>query len=102
MSTVTNLESQERPAVEPEKKNKLAKSLQRAATNYGRPGHARFRLRHTLVALSFVIWVLVPVVVTVSYLWGVAADKYASYAGFLVQEPKMDGRQLVMFVGPKA
>jgi len=89
MSTVTNLESQDRPAAQPdtpvEKKNKLAKSLQRSATTYGQPGHARFRLRHILVALSFVAWVLAPVTVTGTYLWGVAADKYASYAGFLVR-----------------
>lgn len=85
MSTVTNLESPDRPDAQPEKKNKLAKSLQRAATNYGQPGRARFRMRHILVAMSFVLWVLLPVVVTASYLWGVAADKYASYAGFLVR-----------------
>lgn len=85
MSTVTNLESQERPAAETDKKNRLAKSLQGAKTTYGKPGHARFRLRHILVALSFVVWVLVPVTITAVYLWGVAADKYASYAGFLVR-----------------
>lgn len=85
MSTVTNLESPDQPDAQPEKKNKLAKSLQRSATNYGQPGRARFRVRHILVAMSFVLWVLLPVVVTASYLWGVAADKYASYAGFLVR-----------------
>lgn len=85
MSTVTNLEPQDPPAPGPDKKNKLAKSLQRAATSYGQPGHARFRARHILVAFSFLVWVLAPVGITAAYLWGVAADKYASYAGFLVR-----------------
>ncbi|NHF74025.1 hypothetical protein [Paracoccus xiamenensis] len=85
MSTASNLESQDTSATAPNTKNKLAKSLQRGTTHFGRPGAARFRTRHILVALSFVLWVVGPVAVTASYLWGVAADKYASYAGFLVR-----------------
>lgn len=85
MSTVTKPEPQTPSAAELPKKNKLAKSLQRATTTYGQPTHARLRLRHTLVAISFVVWVALPAIVTASYLWGVAADKYASYAGFLVR-----------------
>lgn len=85
MSTVTKPEPQTPTAAPAPQKNKLAKSLQRAKTTYGQPSHARYRLRHVLVAISFVVWVALPAIVTASYLWGVAADKYASYAGFLVR-----------------
>lgn len=46
---------------------------------------ARLRKRHWLLALSFVIMVLVPAVLTSIYLWTMAADEYASTVGFSVR-----------------
>lgn len=48
-------------------------------------GRARWRRRHVLVALSFVLCVALPVVLSAWYLWGRAADQYASEAGFAVR-----------------
>lgn len=43
------------------------------------------RLRHFVVALSFVICVIVPATVSGIYLWTVAVDQYASSVGFTVR-----------------
>jgi capsular polysaccharide transport system permease protein len=43
------------------------------------------RLRHFLVALSFVICVIAPAAVSGFYLWTVAVDQYASSVGFTVR-----------------
>jgi len=43
------------------------------------------RLRHVLVALSFVIFVVVPSGISGVYLWAVAVDQYASSVGFSVR-----------------
>lgn len=45
----------------------------------------RPRRRHFLVLFSFLIWVVVPTVLAAWYLWGVAADQYASKVGFSVR-----------------
>ncbi|WP_240473738.1 hypothetical protein [Thioclava pacifica] len=44
-----------------------------------------WRLRHTLLALSFVLFVLVPTLGAATYLWGKAADQFVSRLGFTVQ-----------------
>ncbi|MFP7675570.1 capsule biosynthesis protein [Marivita sp. S0852] len=49
------------------------------------PARARWRRRHIAVALSFVICVGLPVVLSAWYLWARAADQYASEAGFAVR-----------------
>lgn len=46
---------------------------------------ARFRRRHMGIVWSFVILVLLPILVTASYLWGVAEDQYASTVAFTVR-----------------
>lgn len=43
------------------------------------------RLRHFLVALSFVIFVIAPATASGFYLWTVAVDQYASSVGFTVR-----------------
>ncbi|WP_244504504.1 capsule biosynthesis protein [Jannaschia faecimaris] len=45
----------------------------------------RIRLRHVIVMLSFLVCVLIPTALTGLYLWGVAADQYASKVGFSVR-----------------
>ena len=46
---------------------------------------ARFRRRHMGIVWSFAILVLLPILVTASYLWGVAEDQYASTVAFTVR-----------------
>ena len=48
-------------------------------------GRARWRRRHVFVALSFILCVVLPVVLSAWYLWARAADQYASEAGFAVR-----------------
>lgn len=50
---------------------------------------AQPRLRHIGLALSFLVLVLVPVLVTSWYLWTRAADQYASYLGFTVRTEQL-------------
>lgn len=49
-------------------------------------GPARRRRRHTGLAVFFILWVLLPVAGTGSYLYTVAVDQYASYVGFAVRK----------------
>jgi len=46
---------------------------------------ARWARRHVALALSFGLYVLLPVLVSAWYLWARAADQYASEAGFAVR-----------------
>lgn len=46
---------------------------------------ARRRRRHTLLALTFLLWVMAPLGGVVWYLYTVAKDQYASYVGFAVR-----------------
>lgn len=46
---------------------------------------ARIRPRHRMMLFSFVLCVLVPVIASAAYLWGVAVDQYASTVGFSVR-----------------
>lgn len=46
---------------------------------------ARGQRRHVVLALSFVVMVLVPILVSAWYLWTRAQDQYASYVGFSVR-----------------
>lgn len=46
---------------------------------------ARKRPRHLLVVISFAVVVLLPILVAAAYLWGKAADQYASTLGFSVR-----------------
>lgn len=46
---------------------------------------ARFRPRHQLLVASFALVVLLPLLVAAAYLWGKAADQYASTVGFSVR-----------------
>lgn len=48
-------------------------------------GPARLMPRHLGLALSFLLAVVIPVVVTAWYLYARAADQYASYMGFTVR-----------------
>lgn len=49
------------------------------------PPRARWRRRHIWLALSCLVCVLLPVVLSAWYLWMRAADQYASEAGFAVR-----------------
>lgn len=46
---------------------------------------ALVKLRHRLVLISFVIFVMIPPVLAAIYLWGFAADQYNSKVGFSVR-----------------
>jgi capsular polysaccharide transport system permease protein len=46
---------------------------------------ARIRPRHRLLAASFALIVLLPILIAAAYLWGKAADQYASTVGFSVR-----------------
>lgn len=46
---------------------------------------AYWRPRHRLLLLSFAVIVLLPLLVSAAYLWGVAKDQYASTVGFSVR-----------------
>lgn len=46
---------------------------------------AFIRDRHRMLVLSFVVIVLLPVLISAAYLWGKAADQYASTVGFSVR-----------------
>ncbi|MCW8842081.1 MAG: sugar transporter [Rhodobacteraceae bacterium] len=49
------------------------------------------RKRHWGIAVSFVAFVLWPVLVTMFYLWVVAADQYSSHTGFTVRSEEKGG-----------
>lgn len=46
---------------------------------------ARVRKRHTIMALSFLVLVAIPIGVSAWYLWAQAKDRYVSFAGFSVR-----------------
>ena len=46
---------------------------------------ARIERRHRVIALSFLLAVLLPVLISATYLWTRANDQYASYLGFSVR-----------------
>lgn len=46
---------------------------------------ARPRRRHMVLLLVFLLWVVVPMAVSIWYLYGVAKDQYASHVGFSVR-----------------
>lgn len=46
---------------------------------------ARLQPRHRGLALSFAVLVLLPLLITMGYLWGVAQDQYASTVAFTVR-----------------
>jgi capsular polysaccharide transport system permease protein len=46
---------------------------------------ARIRPRHRLLVASFALVVLLPILIAAAYLWGKAADQYASTVGFSVR-----------------
>ena len=46
---------------------------------------ARLRLRHVLLTLSFMLWVVAPLCLAGGYLYVVANDQYASHVGFTVR-----------------
>lgn len=48
-------------------------------------GPARLRLRHQRLFQSFLLVVLLPLLISAAYLWGVAKDQYASTVGFSVR-----------------
>ncbi|MGL4309253.1 MAG: capsule biosynthesis protein [Paracoccaceae bacterium] len=55
-------------------------------------GRARPKARHRLLALSFWIVVVLPVLALGGYLYGRAADQFASYAGFTVRQENTPGQ----------
>lgn len=52
---------------------------------------AAIRTRHRLLAASFAVIVLLPILVAAAYLWGKAADQYASTVGFSVRREEASG-----------
>lgn len=59
-----------------------------AAAPKSRPtaGPARIKRRHFFLIVSFLIWVVLPVIVSGFYLYRVADDQYASHVGFSVRK----------------
>lgn len=47
---------------------------------------ARLGVRHYLIILSFLVWVVAPLTASAVYLYTVAKDQYASYSGFSVRK----------------
>lgn len=52
---------------------------------------AGIRPRHRLLVASFALIVLLPILVAAAYLWGKAADQYASTVGFSVRREEASG-----------
>lgn len=50
---------------------------------------ARIRPRHRLLAISFCVMVVLPILISAAYLWGKAADQYASTVGFSVRREEL-------------
>lgn len=46
---------------------------------------ARVKTRHVIIGLSFVALVVLPVILSIWYLYGIARDQYASHVGFSVR-----------------
>lgn len=59
-------------------------------------GPARVRRRHRGLTLSLLILVVVPVFLSVFYLWGVARDQYASTAGFTIRQEETGGASQIL------
>lgn len=59
------------------------------AETYKPAGEARFKLRHYLVMISFLLCVAAPVTGAALYLYTVAADQYASKVGFTVRREEV-------------
>jgi capsular polysaccharide transport system permease protein len=57
--------------------------------NFPPASQAKTKLRHWLIAVSFVIAVFVPAGIVGVYLWGIAQDQYASRVGFTVQREEL-------------
>lgn len=56
------------------------------------PGYARRarpRLRHIILAGSFLVWVIAPLLAAVFYLYTVAHDQFASHVGFSVRKEEV-------------
>lgn len=60
-----------------------AATIKLPVANSARP--ARAERRHRIIAKSFVVAVIAPLVALAIYLWGFAEDQYASYLGFSVR-----------------
>jgi len=61
--------------------------------------HSRFRRRHFIVLLSFLLMVIVPAAVSGWYLWTRAADQYASNLGFSVRSEEQSS-SISSLLGP--
>lgn len=59
-------------------------------------GPARVRRRHRGLTLSLLILVVVPVFLSVFYLWGVARDQYASTTGFTIRQEETGGASQIL------
>jgi len=96
----TEFRSNRNAAIEDIKSNATTPPAKGKAGTTGRKGRGRrqptvevrpiavgatMRRRHWGIVLSFAITVLLPVFVTVVYLWAVAADQYSSHTGFTVR-----------------
>lgn len=60
---------------------------------------SRLRLRHVVVAVSFLLMVIAPIGVSAWYLWTRAADQYASFVGFSVRTEDASS-SLNLLLGP--
>lgn len=60
-------------------------------------GPARMKRRHVFVIMSFLIWVLAPVLIGAYYLYAISEDQYASHVGFSVR--KEEARSPVDLLG---
>ena len=69
--------------VSPKTQERIEAALQRPVLPPARP--AQVKRRHHGMAVSFVLAVIVPILVSAFYLYGRAVDQYASYVGFSVR-----------------
>lgn len=78
------------PTSLPDPATQLVTTVPRTAPPVADPaGQSRLHPRHYLILASFVIAVIAPVLVSAWYLWGRAADQYASVMGFSVHREDM-------------
>lgn len=76
VATIKPLSARPQPRVVPPSNLRLIRPV---------AGLARIKPRHRILALSFVLVVILPILAASLYLWGKAVDQYASTVGFSVR-----------------
>jgi len=78
-------------------KKSLAPDVRTAAPAIGKPASpARFRWRHRNLALSLIMVVLMPVLISATYLSVLAEDQYASTTGFTIRQAETESASALL------